>query len=331
MQPVQIAMSGVTPGTYGNGSQIPSFTVDARGRLTWAANIDIQPTLNVKVNGNSVSSIPLHNNSLNFVSGEEVSFHYEDNGIKAKINLESIKMSLFNGQTFAGNTVGLHKGEVIGNIISDDGTIVFNSRDGTLSTKSLKVSNDEVVINNIVKFYNKGEVYQESHLIIDSYDKQDVDSVPGSLSYAARSVNNSLMPAQVDDTIYYRGFLAYGSRKKWNTTFAHVTSLYEEEPEISASYAMVPLNNNSVLMIDDENCMGLNITKVGVGVGYMKPKAMFDVNGIMRLNPQKAQPSTCHEGMIAVADGVNWNPVPSVSQGSYPVYYNGSTWIKMIG
>lgn len=39
----ELANSGVTPGVYGTGTQIPVFTVDAKGRVTAATSIAVQP------------------------------------------------------------------------------------------------------------------------------------------------------------------------------------------------------------------------------------------------------------------------------------------------
>lgn len=82
MQPVQIAMSGVTPGTYGNETQIPTFTVDVRGRLVFAANVDIQTKFNFKVNdANRVETVDLINNSFNFRSGYGINITPASDGI----------------------------------------------------------------------------------------------------------------------------------------------------------------------------------------------------------------------------------------------------------
>lgn len=41
LAPISLADSGVTPATYGSASNIPQFTVDAKGRLTSAANVPV--------------------------------------------------------------------------------------------------------------------------------------------------------------------------------------------------------------------------------------------------------------------------------------------------
>ncbi len=83
-------MSGVVPGTYGNENQVPSFTVDARGRLVWAANIDISPTLNVEI-GNNRKTLNLKTDSLKFLDSSSIKFEQNDEGIIA--NLESSILS----------------------------------------------------------------------------------------------------------------------------------------------------------------------------------------------------------------------------------------------
>lgn len=74
MNQIQIAMSGVTPGTYGNPKQIPTFNVDARGRLTFAADVNIEPdaVLNVNVNSTSDFSLNLYSETLKLTSGNGI-------------------------------------------------------------------------------------------------------------------------------------------------------------------------------------------------------------------------------------------------------------------
>jgi hypothetical protein len=53
--------------------------------------------------------------------------------------------------------------------------------------------------------------------------------------------------------------------------------------------------------------------------------ATLDVNGFMKLAPQTSAPSAV-EGMIAIADGTNWDPASKGGAVSYPVYYDGTVW-----
>lgn len=55
--------------------------------------------------------------------------------------------------------------------------------------------------------------------------------------------------------------------------------------------------------------------------------ATLDVNGFMKLSPLATEPTSALEGMIAIADGTNWDPVSKGTGNSYPVYYDGTGWI----
>lgn len=61
-----------------------------------------------------------------------------------------------------------------------------------------------------------------------------------------------------------------------------------------------------------------------------EPDSQLDIYGVMKLSPQSAAPATPVEGMIAVADRVTWDPASVGSGRSYPVYYDGAAWNKMI-
>ena len=66
-----------------------------------------------------------------------------------------------------------------------------------------------------------------------------------------------------------------------------------------------------------------------LAVNQETAQATVDINGVMRLVKQTAAPTTPVEGMIAVADRVTWDPAGKGSGGSYPVYYDGTTWTAL--
>jgi hypothetical protein len=57
--------------------------------------------------------------------------------------------------------------------------------------------------------------------------------------------------------------------------------------------------------------------------------AAVDINGLLRLEPQTAAPVAPAVGMIAVANRTSWDPVSVGSGSAYPVFYNGTSWVKM--
>lgn len=58
-------------------------------------------------------------------------------------------------------------------------------------------------------------------------------------------------------------------------------------------------------------------------------KAHMDINGLMFLEPQTAEPVNKYAGMICVADNATWDPASVAGESPYPVFWNGSTWLKM--
>jgi hypothetical protein len=70
-------------------------------------------------------------------------------------------------------------------------------------------------------------------------------------------------------------------------------------------------------------------SKGRMGVNTQTAQATLDVNGVARLEPQSSEPLSPVAGMIAVANRVNWDPAAVGSGDSYPVFYNGTNWLKM--
>lgn len=64
--PLTLSNSGVTAGTYGGATQIPTFAVDSKGRLTSAANVAIATTLNI-AGDTGTDAISLLTDTVTFV------------------------------------------------------------------------------------------------------------------------------------------------------------------------------------------------------------------------------------------------------------------------
>ena len=62
----------VTTGSYGSVTQIPTFTVDAQGRLTAASEVAISTTLSTAGDGVSTGSVALNGGVLDFDGGEGI-------------------------------------------------------------------------------------------------------------------------------------------------------------------------------------------------------------------------------------------------------------------
>ena len=64
--PATLASTGVTPGTYGDASNVPQFTVDAKGRLTYAAEIPIASGYTDEQAQDAVGTILVDSATINF-------------------------------------------------------------------------------------------------------------------------------------------------------------------------------------------------------------------------------------------------------------------------
>jgi len=149
MQPIQIAPSGVTPGRYGNSKQIPTFNVDQRGRLTFAADVNIEPNLQIIVNDDPRQNKTLNLNidAVRFQSGEGVDVKMIDSGVlefsldKNTIN-EIIDNSSFN-KIFTGIVRGLNGITFVDttNKVLSNGTLTFNKNN--ITGGSVRIGDEE--------------------------------------------------------------------------------------------------------------------------------------------------------------------------------------------
>jgi hypothetical protein len=69
--PLTLGSTGVSAGTYGGATQIPTFVVDSKGRLTSAANVSISTTLSIAAD-TGTNTIALGTETITFVGGDGI-------------------------------------------------------------------------------------------------------------------------------------------------------------------------------------------------------------------------------------------------------------------
>lgn len=109
-----LSTTGVVAGTYGGATEIPTFTVDVKGRLTSAANVSIATTLNI-AGDSGTDAVSLLTDTITFIGGDGItSTVYANSNVKFDVDNTVIRttgdqtitgdLSITGNLTLSGNT-----------------------------------------------------------------------------------------------------------------------------------------------------------------------------------------------------------------------------------
>jgi len=115
--PLTLGDTAVTAGTYGGATQIPTFVVDSKGRLTSAANVAISTSLSI-AGDTGTDTVALNGGTLTFEGGDGITSAVTND--KASFAVDNTVIRTSGSQTISGDLAVTGNLVISGNTITQD-------------------------------------------------------------------------------------------------------------------------------------------------------------------------------------------------------------------
>jgi len=136
--PLTLGSTGVSAGTYGGLTQIPTFSVDAKGRITSAANVSISTTLNI-AGDTGTDPVALSTDTLTFKGGDGITTAVTAANTTVIIDVDNTVVRTSGAQSISGDL------SVTGNLTITGTTTTVNTSTVTTTDSLIKLATNNTV------------------------------------------------------------------------------------------------------------------------------------------------------------------------------------------
>jgi hypothetical protein len=135
--PLTLSNSGVTAGTYGGATQIPTFAVDSKGRLTSAANVAIATTFNI-AGDTGTDAIALLTDTVTFVGRDGLTSNVIASNNSVIFDVDNTVIRTTGNQGIVGDLT------VTGNLNITGTQVVVNTTTVQTNDSLIKLANNNI-------------------------------------------------------------------------------------------------------------------------------------------------------------------------------------------